>query len=146
MWARRMVAGMVSAVIGALVAWVAGAPAQADPLPQFTTIGSTLYSFGDAKLCAGAIDIALEAAPARPGHVLAHVTPRGYLGGPCGNRVKLGWVGSAGLRTQDVYVRTDAAQGDTETTDLWVGMGPAKVMAVSWPIRGTFAEWYLLVP
>ncbi|WP_141717514.1 hypothetical protein [Nocardia altamirensis] len=141
-----MLAGIVSAVLAALVFGGVAAPAQADPLPQLATIGSTLYSFGDASLCAGAIDLALEAAPHHPGHVLAHVTPRGYLGGPCGNQVKLGWVGSAGLQTRDVYVYADAAPGETITTDLWVGTGPAKVMAIAWPIRSTFAEWYLLVP
>ncbi len=141
-----MLAGMVSAVIAMLMFGTAAPQAQADPLPQFTTIGTTLYNFGDAKFCAGAIDLALEAAPGRPGHVLAHVTARGYLGGPCGNLVKLGWVGSAGVRTQDVFVDAGAAHGDTVTADLWVGMGPAKVMAISWPIKGTFAEWYLLVP
>ncbi|WP_405166380.1 hypothetical protein OG203_15575 [Nocardia sp. NBC_01499] len=145
MRARRMLAGMVAAVVAALSIGVA-APAQADPLPQLTTVGTSLYTFGDASFCAGAIDVALEAAPRRPGHVLAHVTPRGYLGGPCGNQVKLGWVGSAGPRTQDVYVGADATPGDTVTADLWVGMGPAKVMAAAWPIKGTFAEWYLLVP
>lgn len=140
-----MWAGMVSAVSAVVFMGVA-ASAQADPLPQVTTVGTTLFAFGDAKVCAGLIDVALEAAPRRPGHVLAHVTPRGYLGGPCGNQVKLGWVGSAGPRTQDVWVGADAKPGGTVTADLWVGMGPAKVMAASWPIKGTFAEWYLLVP
>ncbi|MCM6776285.1 hypothetical protein NDR87_20285 [Nocardia sp. CDC159] len=146
MRARRVLAGLVSAVTAVLLSGMAATPAQADPLPQFTTIGTTLYTFGNANLCAGAIDLALEATPHLPGHVLAHVTPRGYLGGRCGNQVKLGWVGSAGLHTQDVYVEAGAAPGDTVTVDLWVGSGPGKVMAVSWPIRGTFAEWYLLVP
>ncbi|RDI68937.1 hypothetical protein DFR76_101473 [Nocardia pseudobrasiliensis] len=141
-----MLVGVVSAVIAVLLSALAGAPAHADPLPQLTPIGTTLNTFGEAKFCAGAIDVALEAAPARPGHVLAHVTPRGYLGGPCGNHVRFGWLGSAGLRTDDVYVQTGAGPGRTVTADLWVGTGPAKVMAGSWPLQGNFAEWYLLVP
>ncbi|MFE9575450.1 hypothetical protein ACFYO1_03620 [Nocardia sp. NPDC006044] len=68
----------IGSVVSAAVCMVA--PAQADPLPQVTTVGTTLFAFGDAKVCAGLIDVALEAAPRRPGHVLAHVTPRGYLG------------------------------------------------------------------
>ncbi|MFQ6325341.1 hypothetical protein ACLMAL_04275 [Nocardia sp. CWNU-33] len=147
MTVRRMVAGaMVSVGIGALVCGTVVTPAQADPLPQWAPLGTTLYTFGDANFCAGAIGVAVEAAPHQPGHVLAHVTPLGYQRGPCGNHVMLGWVGSAGGRNQDVYVHTDAAQGDTVTVDLWVGMGPAKIMADTWPIQGPFAEWYLLVP
>ncbi|MFI5777596.1 hypothetical protein [Nocardia sp. NPDC051570] len=146
MRARRMLAVVVSMVIAVLLSGLAATSAHADPLPQLTPIGTTLGTFGEARLCAGAINVALEATPDQPGHVLAHVTPRGYLGGPCGNHVKLAWIGSAGPRIQDVYVHAGAAPGATETVDLWMGAGPAKLMAAAWPIPGTFAEWYLLVP
>lgn len=122
------------------------ATAEADPLPQFTPFGTTLNTFGDANFCTGAIDVSMEAKPQSPGHVLAHVTPLGYQRGPCGNHVMLGWVGSAGARSQDVYVHADAGRGETQTVDLWVGTGPAKIMADSWPIQGPFGEWYLMTP
>ncbi|WP_433724226.1 hypothetical protein ACQP0C_26700 [Nocardia sp. CA-129566] len=147
MTVRRAAAGfVVSAGIGALMCGITATPAQADPLPQWAPFGTTLYTFGDANFCTGAIAVAVEAAPRAPGHVLAHVTPLGYQRGPCGNHVMLGWVGSAGARAQEVYVHTDAAPGATVTVDLWMGMGPAKIMADTWPIQGPFAEWYLLVP
>ncbi|NNH68471.1 hypothetical protein HLB23_00990 [Nocardia uniformis] len=142
-----MAAGVAMAVgTGALVSGIGAAPVRADPLPQFTPLGTTLFTFGDANFCTGAIGVRLEATPRRPGEVRAHVTPLGYQRGPCGNHVILGWVGSAGARTQQVYVHTGAAPGATVTVDLWVGMGPAKLMAETWPIQGTFAEWYLWVP
>ena len=147
MTARRTVARfLVSAVAAMMACGVGATAAQADPLPQWAPFGTTLYTFGDANFCAGTIGVAVEAAPGLPGHALAHVTPLGYLHGPCGNHVMFGWVGSAGARSQDVYVRTDAAPGETVTVDLWIGMGPAKIMADTWPIQGPFAEWYLLVP
>ncbi|MGW4770546.1 hypothetical protein ACWEO2_21190 [Nocardia sp. NPDC004278] len=147
MTVRRAAAGVaVTAGVGALMCGILATPAQADPLPQWAPLGTTLYTFGDANFCTGAISVAVEAAPHQPGHVLAHVTPLGYQRGPCGNHVMLGWVGSAGARSQEVYVHTDAAPGATVTVDLWMGMGPAKIMADTWPIQGPFAEWYLLVP
>ncbi len=142
--------------IGRIALWVAGivalvwgcpaAPAQADPLPQWSPFSTTIYTFGDVNFCNGTIAVALEAAHAAPGHVLAHVTPMGYRRGPCGNHVVLGWWGSAGARSQIVYVHAGATPGDTVTVDLWMGMGFAKLMADSWPLQGTFVEWYLVVP
>ncbi|WP_327145128.1 hypothetical protein [Nocardia sp. NBC_01327] len=145
---RRWVAGVVaSASIGALVCGIGATPAQADPLPQWAPFGTTLFTFGDANFCAGMINIVLEATPHMPGHVLAHVTPLGYLNGPCGNHVSLGWLGSAGGRSQDVYVHSDGPRaGDTVTVDLWVGMGLAKLFANTAPIQSQWAEWYLWVP
>ncbi|MCX4097972.1 hypothetical protein [Nocardia sp. alder85J] len=145
MTVRRMAAG-VAAAAGIAAAVCGTEPAQADPLPQLPPFGTTLFTFGDANFCAGAINIAMEAAPRAPGHVLAHVTPAGYFHGPCGNHVSIGWLGSQGLRSADVYVRADAKPGQTVTTDLWVGMGIAKIMAASWPMQGNFTEWYLYVP
>ncbi|MBU3062294.1 hypothetical protein KO481_12245 [Nocardia sp. NEAU-G5] len=145
MTARRM-AAMVATAAGIAAAVCSTEPAQAAPLPQVTPFGTTLFTFGDANFCGGAISVGLEAAPHAPGHVLAHVTPTGYLHGPCGNHVALGWLGSQGLRSTDVYVHSDTRPGHTVTTDLWVGSGVAKVMADSWPIQGSFAEWYLYVP
>jgi hypothetical protein len=145
MMARRMAAA-VAAAAGIAAAVGSTEPAQADPLPQVPPFGTTLFTFGDANFCAGAISVALEAAPRAPGHVLAHVTPTGYLHGPCGNHVAIGWLGSQGLHSVDVYVHSGAKPGQTITTDLWVGSGVAKVMADSWPIQGSFAEWYLYVP
>ncbi|MGW0249113.1 hypothetical protein ACWDYH_21020 [Nocardia goodfellowii] len=140
-----MAAGLLAAAgAGALV--FGAQPARADPLPQFAPFGTTLYNFGNANFCAGAINVAVEAAPHRPGFVRAHVRALGYQRGPCGNQVSLGWVGSAGARHHNVYVHANATPGETVTADLWVGMGPAKIMAASWPMQGTFAEWYLLVP
>ncbi|MEU8901640.1 hypothetical protein [Nocardia sp. NPDC048505] len=145
MMVRQMAAVLMAAAgTGALV--LGAAPAQADPLPQWAPFGTTLFNFGNANFCAGSINIAVEAAPQRPGFVRAHVRPLGYLSGPCGNQVSLGWVGSAGARHQNVYVHTGAAPGEVVTVDLFVGMGPAKIMAASWPMQGTFTEWYLLVP
>ncbi|MEV5649299.1 hypothetical protein AB0L57_13690 [Nocardia sp. NPDC052254] len=144
---RRTIARfLVSAVAGVLCFGMGATAAQADPLPQWAPFGTTLYTFGDANFCTGTIAVGVEAAPGMPGHVLAHVTPLGYQRGPCGNHVMFGWVGSAGARHQDVYVRTDAAPGATVTVDLWIGMGPAKIMADTWPIQGPFTEWYLYVP
>ncbi|MRH90763.1 hypothetical protein GFY24_25545 [Nocardia sp. SYP-A9097] len=137
---------VISATISALLCGLGAPPAQADPLPQWTPFGTTLYTFGDANFCTGAIGVALEATPQLPGHVLAHVTPYGYQHGPCGNHVVLGWLGSAGGRSQDVYIHTDATPGNTVTVDLWVGMGPAKFIVNTWPLQGPFLEWYLLVP
>ncbi|MFC3965386.1 hypothetical protein [Nocardia jiangsuensis] len=143
---RRLGAGLAASLGIGVLGGATAVPAHADPLPQFAPIGTTLYTFGDANFCAGAISVDLEAAPKRPGFVRARVTPQGYLSGPCGNHVMIGWVGSAGFRHQDVYVRTGAQRGKTVTVDLWVGMGPAKIMSSSWPIQGPFAEWYLYVP
>ncbi|MFI1912670.1 hypothetical protein [Nocardia sp. NPDC020380] len=144
---RRTAAGIAAAAaIGALACGMETAPAQADPLPQFSPFGTTLFTFGDANFCTGMIGIAMEAAPGMPGHVLAHVTPLGYQRGPCGNTVSFGWVGSAGAQHQNVYVYTDDTPGDTVTLDLWVGMGPAKIMADTWPVQGPFVDWYIWVP
>ncbi|MFC9894798.1 hypothetical protein ACFVMC_14010 [Nocardia sp. NPDC127579] len=136
----------MAAIAGIGAAVLAAAPAQADPLPQFAPFGATLFNFGDANFCAGAVSIALEAAPQRPGFVRAHVRSLGYQRGPCGNQVSLGWVGSAGARHHNLYVRAAAGPGQVVTADLFIGMGPAKIMAASWPMQGTFAEWYLYVP
>lgn len=142
---RKFLAGVAaSAGLGALLCGTA--PAQAAPLPQFSPFGTTVYTFGNANFCTGAVAVAVEAAPFRPGHVLAHVTPLGYQRGPCGNHVMLGWLGSAGAGNQDFYVSSGDRPGATVTRDLWIGMGPAKIMADSWPIQGNFTEWYLLVP
>lgn len=147
MTVRRIAAGIViSAAIGALTCGQGAPPAQADPLPQWDPVGATLYAFGDANFCTGAIAVALEAAPKLPGHVLAHVTPLGYQRGPCGNHVVLGWLGSAGGRSQEVYVHADGMPGDTVTVDLWVGMGLAKFIVNTWPLQGPFIEYYVLVP
>lgn len=143
---RRMLAGLVAALgITAAVCGVNATPARADWLPQLTPFGTLVLTFGDANFCAGSIAVALEAAHGMPGHVTAHVTPLGYLGGPCGNHIVLGWLGSAGLGSRDVYVHTSTV-GQTQTVDLWIGMGLAKLFANSWPLQGPWAEWYLIVP
>ncbi|MFE2996793.1 hypothetical protein ACFXG4_17460 [Nocardia sp. NPDC059246] len=143
----RMLAGVIAAAGLALgVGGVGAAPAQADWLPQWAPFGTTVFTFGDANFCAGQIAVGLEAAHGMPGHVTAHVTPLGYLGGPCGNHIVLGWLGSAGGGSRDVHVRTGAGPGETQTVDLWVGMGLAKLVANSWPLQGPWAEWYLIVP
>ncbi|MFI6866637.1 hypothetical protein [Nocardia sp. NPDC050406] len=147
MTVRRILATIVASVgVGAFVCGIGATPARADPLPQWAPFGTTLYTFGDANFCAGSIAVVLEATPRLPGRVLAHVTPLGYLNGPCGNHVALAWVGSAGARSHTVYVHTGATPGRTVTADLWVGMGPAKLFANTWPLQGQIAEWYLWVP
>ncbi|MGN2639434.1 hypothetical protein ACTD5D_25370 [Nocardia takedensis] len=143
---RRLSLGIAAAAGICVLGSTTAVPAQADPLPQFTPLGTTLYTFGNANFCTGTITVDLEAAPRRPGFVRAHVTPQGYQRGPCGNHVMFGWAGSAGFRHQDVYVHAGATRGATVTIDLWVGMGPAKIMADTWPIQGPFLEWYLYVP
>ncbi|WP_147471429.1 hypothetical protein [Nocardia stercoris] len=141
----RRLAIRVAAIVALACGWPA-APAQADPLPQWTPFGTTIYTFGDAKFCTGTIAVALEAAHGRPGHVLAHIAPLGYQRGPCGNHVVLGWVGSAGARSDLVYVWAGVTPGTAVTEDLWVGTGFAKLMADTWPPQGTFTEWYMVVP
>lgn len=144
---RDMAAGfVVSAGIGAISMATSTHTADAEAIPQWSPFGTTLYTFGDANFCSGAIDMTVEAAPNQPGHVLAHVTPRGYQRGPCGNHVMMGWLGSGGGNSKEVYVRTDTGPGVTQTVNLDVGSGPAKIMADSWPVQGQFAEWYLMVP
>lgn len=143
---RRLSAAIAASVGLGVLGSTTAVPAHADPLPQWAPVGVTLYTFGDANFCAGTVRVDLEAAPKRPGVVRAHITPEGYQRGPCGNHVMFGWVGSQGFRHQSVYVRTGANRGRTVTADLWVGMGPAKIMTSTWPIQGNFTEWYLHVP
>ncbi|BAW07573.1 hypothetical protein NSK11_contig00048-0043 [Nocardia seriolae] len=139
-------AGLATAIgVAAAVCGVGTTPAQADWLPQWAPFGTTVFTFGDANFCAGSIAVGLDAAHAMPGHVTAFVTPLGYLGGPCGNHIVLGWLGSAGGGSRDVYVHTSTV-GQTQVVDLWVGMGLAKLFANSWPLQGPWAEWYLIVP
>ncbi len=145
MTVRRMAAA-VAAALGVAAAVCSMEPAQAAPLPQVPPFGTTLLAFGDANFCAGAISIAMEAAPHKPGHVLAHVTLSGYWHGPCGNHVAIGWLGSQGARSTNVYVHANGKTGRTVTADLPIGRGAAKIMADSWPIQGNFAEWYIYVP
>ncbi|AYF76953.1 hypothetical protein D7D52_27665 [Nocardia yunnanensis] len=147
MMIRRL--GAVAAVATAILAGVCGVgskPAQADWIPEFAPLGSTVSTFGDANFCAGSIYVGLEAAHGQPGHVTAHLSPLGYLNGPCGNHIALAWLGSAGTGTRDVYVHAGWGPGETVTVDLWMGMGLAKLFANSWPLQGPWAEWYLIVP
>ncbi|MEC3917849.1 hypothetical protein [Nocardia sp. CDC160] len=144
---RRVLAGMAAALgIAAAVCGVNATPARADWIPEFAPLGSTILTFGDANFCAGAIYVGLEAAHGMPGHVIAHVSPLGYISGPCGNHIALAWLGSAGTGTRDVYVHAGTTAGETQTVDLWMGMGLAKLFANSWPLQGPWAEWYLIVP
>ncbi|MFE3193761.1 hypothetical protein ACFXHA_32495 [Nocardia sp. NPDC059240] len=142
---RRVLAGLIAVTgVAAGLTGVGTPPARADWLPQLAPFGSVVLTGGDANFCAGAVAVALESPPGMPGHVTARVTPLGYLGGPCGTHIVLGWVGSAGLGSREVYVRSDTP-GKTQTADLWVGMGLAKLFANSWPLQGPWAEWYLVV-
>lgn len=111
MFVRRILAGL-AVLVGVLGLTVGGAGgARADSLPQFAPFGTTLFTFGDANFCTGAIAVSVEGAAGEPGHVLAHVTPLGYQRGPCGNNVQMQWVGSAGGNGRVVYVHAGAGPG-----------------------------------
>ena len=54
---RRLSLGVAAAAGICVLGSTTAVPAQADPLPQFTPLGTTLYTFGNANFCTGTITV-----------------------------------------------------------------------------------------
>lgn len=146
---RKMIKGMAGATLVMTTIGLAGTGvATAEPLPQLGIWTTTIHTIGDANLCHGDIDIRLEAAHGRPGHVLAHLTPLGFVGGPCGAWVHFNYYNLNFPFYQDtpVYVHAGTGPGPTVTVDLPTGSGVNNIQASTWPLANWGVAYDVLVP
>lgn len=146
---RQIVARAFGAVVAvAATAFGSAGTAAADDVPRFGLYGDTIHTVGDRNFCRGDVNVRLEAVPGSPGHVLAHVTPLGFDGGPCGVWVHLNYYNLSFPFYQDatVYVWADRGPGETKTVDLLTGSGPNQIAASTWPNANVGVSWVVLVP
>ena len=150
---RRFVVRAVGAVALAGATWVGTASitptvAAADDVPRWGLYGDEFHTVGDRDFCHGAIGVRLESIPGSPGNVLAHVTPRGFVGGPCGAWVHINYYSAAWPFYHDVpvYVSAGEGPGATVTVDLATGSGPNQIVVNTSPLANVGTSWLVLVP
>lgn len=122
--------------------------AAADDVPRWGLYGDNIHTVGDRNFCRGDVNVRLESLPGSPGHVLAHVTPLGFEGGPCGTWVHINYYSLALPIYHDdtVYVSAGTGPGQTVTVDLPTGSGANQIAASTWPNANWGVSWYVLVP
>ena len=146
---RQIVVRALGAIViaGAAVFGAAGTSA-ADDLPRFGLYGDNIHTIGDQNFCRGDVNVRLDTVPGSPGHVLAHVTPLGFEGGPCGVWVHISYYSLALpiYHEAAVYVSAGNGPGETKTVDLPTGSGPNQIAASTWPNANWGVSWLVLIP